>query len=332
MKTKWLIFLAVAAFCGQCREKPPAERAAPPADPAAGRDRQVILTIGETALTNLDLKRFIQLQYADVFEKQHSDKLLSRLFDLFCEQQTILYQADRDGVLVDDGEVETYLSEAQSRRPDRAIDREMVRQMLKVQKYLLAGAYRDIDVSDDEVRRYYESHLGDYRKAEEIELFQIMTSDREKLLGIRSELLKQPARFAEFARSDSVAPEAGNGGAMGFFEKGMLPREMEEVVFSLKANEISPIVESPYGFHLFKVTRKRNARMQLLAAVRDEIRSKLLSAKLTAAYGEFLARLNAGVAVRPRYENLYFAYKKSEPGVNENESKSPAGDDPGPGA
>ena len=77
---------------------------------------------------------------------------------------------------------------------------------------------------------------------------------------------------------------------MGFFEKGMLPQEMEEVVFSLKVNEISPIVESPYGFHLFKVTRKRKSRMQLLAAVKDEIKSKLLSAKLTAAY----ARLPAG--------------------------------------
>jgi parvulin-like peptidyl-prolyl isomerase len=331
MKKKWLVFLAVAAFCGYCKKQPQAERGASQADAAAARDQRVILTIGEAALTNLDLKNFIKLQYADILEKQGSDKLLSRLFDLFCEQQMILYQADRDGFQVDDGEVETYLSEAQARRPDRPLDREMVRQTLKAQKYLLAGAYRDIDVSDDEVRRFYESHLGDYRKAEEIELFQIMTGDREKLLGIRAELLKQPARFAEFARSDSVAPEAPSGGAMGFFEKGMLPKEMEEVVFSLKVNEISPIVESPYGFHLFKVTRKRQSRMQLLAAVRDEIHSKLLSAKLTSAYGEFLERLRGEVAVRPRYENLYFGYIKSEPGVNENESKNPAGDDLRPG-
>ena len=96
-----------------------------------------------------------------------------------------------------------------------------------------------------------------------------MVNDREKLLKIRSELLKQPSRFEEIARSESISPEAANGGAMGFFEKGMLPQEMEEVVFSLKVNEISPIVESPYGFHLFKVTQKRKARMQLLADVKD---------------------------------------------------------------
>ena len=133
----------------------------------------------------------------------------------------------------------------------------MIRNVLKVQKYLLAKAYRDIEVSDGEVARFYETNLREFQKTEEIQLYQIMVKDREKLLGIRSELLNQPSRFEEIARSQSMSPEAANGGAMGFFEKGMLPQEMEEVVFSLNVNEISPIVESPYGFHLFKITQKR---------------------------------------------------------------------------
>jgi peptidyl-prolyl cis-trans isomerase C/foldase protein PrsA len=204
--------------------------------------------------------------------------------------------------------------------------------MLKVQKYLLAGAYRDIAVNDAEVAKFYEAHLGEFQKSEEIELFQIMAGDREKLLKIRAELLQQPSRFAEIARSESISPEAAAGGAMGLFEKGMLPREMEEVVFSLKVNEISPIVESPYGFHLFKVTQKRKARMQRLADVKEQIRSKLLSAKLTAAYGEFLAGLRAEVPVQVHYDQLYFSYIKSDPGVNDNENENPADGDPLPGA
>jgi len=332
MKKKWVVFLALALFCGQCKKKPQATGEAPAADPAAARDQLVILAIGDASLTNLDLKNFIQLQYSDLFAKKNNDKLLSRLFDLFCEQQMILYRANQDGVQVDDADVAAYLSEIQARHQDREFDREMVRNSLRVQKYLLAGAYRDIDVSDREISRYYEAHLGDYQKSEEIELFQIMTQDREKLLGIRSELLRQPARFAEFARSDSIAPEAGNGGAMGLFEKGMLPQEMEGVVFSLSVNEISPIVESPYGFHLFKITRKRKSRMQRLEAVKDEIKSKLLSAKLTAAYDEFLQGLKAEVPVRIHHENLYFSYVKSEPGVSENENQSLPDSDPVPGA
>jgi len=96
----------------------------------------------------------------------------------------------------------------------------------------------------------------------------------------------------------------------------MLPQEMEEVVFSLKVNEISPIVESPYGFHLFKIIRKRKSRMLLLAAVKDEIKSKLLSARMSSAYGKFLKELKAEVPVRIDYNNLYFTYIKSDSGVN----------------
>lgn len=332
MSKKWAILVVLAVFSLQCRREPQNEVSPPPADPAAASDDKVILSIADVTLTNRDLKNFVRLQYADIFEKNENDKLLSRLFDVFCEQQVILFKANRDGIQVADGEVDAYLEEIRSRRQEQDLNREMVRNILKAQKYLLAGAYRDIDVSDAEVARYYEMHLGDYQKSEEIELHQIMVTDREKLLRIRSELLSRPARFEEFARSESLSPESANGGAMGFFEKGMLPKEMEEVVFSLKVNEISPIVESPYGFHLFKVTRRRRSRMQTLASVRDEIRSKLLSAKLTAAYDEFLAALRSEVPVRVRRENLYFKYVKSDTGVSENESKSPPGDDPVPGA
>ena len=93
----------------------------------------------------------------------------------------------------------------------------MIRNVLKVQKYLLAGAYKDIDVSDAEVAQFYEAHLDDFRRTEEIELFQIMANDRENLLKIRSELLNQPSRFEEIARGESISPEAANGRRHGIF-------------------------------------------------------------------------------------------------------------------
>jgi parvulin-like peptidyl-prolyl isomerase len=330
MNKKWVVFLFFAIFLVQCKRSAGTGEAQLPADPAAAGGKKIILTIADASLTNQDLKNFIRLQYSDIFEKKENDKLLSRLFDVFCEQQVILFKANQEGIQVGDDEVAAHISQIRSQPQDQALDRELVRNVLKVQKFLLSSAYKDVDVSDAEVARFYETHLGDFRKSEEIELFQIMASDREKLLKLRSELLKQPSRFAEIARGESISPEAAAGGAMGFFEKGMLPREMEEVVFSLKVNEISPIVESPYGFHLFKVTQKRKARMQLLADVKEQIKSKLLSAKLTAAYGEFLAGLKAEVPVHVHYDQLYFSYIKSDPGVNDNENENRSDSDPLP--
>jgi len=331
MNRKWVVFLFLTFFFAQCKRSSGTGEAQSPADAAAAGEKKVILTIANASLTNQDLKNFIKLQYKDIFEKKENDKLLSRLFDVFCEQQIILFKANQEGTQVGDEEVTAYIGQIRSQRQDPDVDRELVRNALKVQKYLLAGAYKDIDVSDAEAATFYETHLDEFQKSEEIELYQIMAGDREKLLKIRSELLKQPSRFEEIARSESVSPEAAAGGAMGLFEKGMLPQEMEEVVFSLKVNEISPIVESPYGFHLFKVTKKRKARMQRLADVREQIKSKLLSAKLTAAYGEFLAGLKGSVQVQVHYDQLYFSYIKSDPGVNANENENLPDSDPLPG-
>ncbi|MCJ7524224.1 MAG: peptidylprolyl isomerase, partial [Candidatus Aminicenantes bacterium] len=272
MNKKWFFILAFALFFGQCKNQSDGGKVPTPVDQAAASESKVILSITDVSLTNRDLKNFIKLQYSDVFEQKNNDKLLSRLFDVFCEQQIIWFKAKQSDIQVGGDEISAYLKEVQSRRPDLDIDRQMISNLLKVQKYLLVQAYKDIEVNDSEVARFYEANLKEFKKSEEIQLFQIMVKDRENLLAIRSELLNQPSRFEEIARSKSLSPEAANGGAMGFFEKGMLPQEMEEVVFSLKVNEISPIVESPYGFHLFKIVRKRKSRMLLLAAVKDEIK------------------------------------------------------------
>jgi len=322
MNKKWSLILVFALFLGQCKNPADGGKNPDPVEKAADSENKVILSIFDVALTNRDLKKFFKLQYADIFEQKNNDKLLSRLFDVFCEQQVIWFKAKQEGIQVGEDEITSYLGEIQSRRQDMDVDRQMIRNVLTVQKFLLATAYKDIEVGDDEAAKFYEANLKEFQKNEEIQLFQIMVKDREKLLAIRSELLSQPSRFEEIARSESISPEAANNGAMGFFEKGMLPQEMEEVVFSLKVNEISPIVESPYGFHLFKIIQKKKSRMLSLAAVRDEIKSKLLSAKLSAAYGEFLKGLQAEVPVRIDYQNLYFTYIKSDSGVNQDESKN----------
>jgi parvulin-like peptidyl-prolyl isomerase len=325
-----LVFLLVALLA-QCGRPTAEKKEADAAAQAAALENKVIMTIASGSLTNRELKNFIKLHYADVLEQKDNDKLLSRLFDVFCEQQVILFKAEQSGVQVGESEVADYLAEIRSKRPDLAVDAKTAAQALKVQTYLLTHVYKDIAVSDAEVAQFYESHLTEFRRSEEIQLFQIMAKDREKLLKIRQELLNRPSRFEEIARSESISPEAANGGAMGFFTKGVLPQEMENVVFSLKVNEISPVVETPYGFHLFKITQKRKARMLLLEAVQDEIRNKMLSARLADAYQAFLNALKTEVPARCQYDNLYFPYIKSDSGVSENETKSLPDGDPDPG-
>ena len=89
---------------------------------------------------------------------------------------------------------------------------------------------------------------------------------------------------------------------------GILPKEMENVVFSLKINEISPVVESPYGFHIFKITKRRNKRTLYLSAVREDIRKKILSEKMRTAFEVFLNNLKQNAQITIFHQNLFFNY------------------------
>lgn len=59
--------------------------------------------------------------------------------------------------------------------------------------------------------------------------------------------------FVEVSRQLSRAPNASDGGELGFFDNGSLPPEIDEVIFSLAPGEFSEPVQGPSGYHVFQV-------------------------------------------------------------------------------
>ncbi len=105
MNKKWFFILAFALIFAQCKNQSDGAKVTTPVDQAAASESKVILSITDVSLTNRDLKNFIKLQYADVFEQKNNNKLLSRLFDVFCEQQIIWFKARQSDIQVEDAEI-----------------------------------------------------------------------------------------------------------------------------------------------------------------------------------------------------------------------------------
>jgi parvulin-like peptidyl-prolyl isomerase len=108
---------------------------------------------------------------------------------------------------------------------------------------------------------------------------------------------------------------------MGFFELGQLPQEIETFVFSLKQKDISQVIESPYGFHIFKVSQIRESQKVYFDQVKEEIKNNLLSGKLRTAYEAFLMDLKKNSAITLFTENLPFKYESNEYGGNHEPEK-----------
>jgi parvulin-like peptidyl-prolyl isomerase len=205
-------------------------------------------------------------------------------------------------------EYNNYVGTLKQDDPDRKLDKQAVIDSIKVQKYLYEVVYKGIEVSNKEIRDYYNQNIDNYRKKGQVLLHQILVNDKELAFKIRGELKNAPGRFAEFARQYSISMEKDKGGEMGYFEEGTLPKDMEKVVFSLDTNTISPVVDSTYGYHIFKVTKKKGARLLFLAAVENEIKNQLMSDKLKDAYDQFLKQAGEQLRVVPHHDNLYVKY------------------------
>src|SRR6185295_17329680 len=75
------------------------------------------------------------------------------------------------------------------------------------------------------------------------------------------EKLKGGASFAELSTQYSRAPNAKNGGEIGFVSRGQLPKMFEEEIFRLRAGEVSNVIRTDSSFHLFQVDERRPAGM-----------------------------------------------------------------------
>ena len=155
--------------------------------------RKPILSIDQISLTNEDLKNFIKIQYPDLVEKKDDQKMLSRLFDIFVKHQIVLYKADEEKLTVSDDEYANYLKTAEITKNGNATERRSIEDLIKVQKYLMLEVYKDITVSEKEIEDYYQAHIENYRKKDEIYLHQVLIDNRDKAIRIRGELV-------EFAR------------------------------------------------------------------------------------------------------------------------------------
>jgi peptidyl-prolyl cis-trans isomerase D len=130
----------------------------------------------------------------------------------------------------------------------------------------------EVAVTEEELRRYYREHLEDFQQPASAEVLLVEFSRvpgpadsaaaLETARRIRGEILAG-ADFAEQARMHSGDPaSAGQGGDLGWFERGDMAAELERVAFELAPGEISEPVLTPYGYHIIRVSEKEADRVR----------------------------------------------------------------------
>lgn len=126
---------------------------------------------------------------------------------------------------------------------------------------------------DEFKKKIYEPRMLRQKMTEEINADETIIDAAKKKAEDLKKQLADGADFAELAKENSQDPgSAANGGDLGFFGKGKMVPEFEEAAFALKVGEVSEPIQSVYGFHIIKVTAKKDGEVKashILIKVRD---------------------------------------------------------------
>ncbi|WP_162846672.1 peptidylprolyl isomerase [Corticibacter populi] len=142
-----------------------------------------------------------------------------------------------------------------------------------------------IQISEDELRQYYESNKGGYARAPEQRRAShiLINSDasmsesereaaRAKAESLLAQVRENPARFAELARAESEDPGTrDNGGDLGFMGRGEMVSAFDDAVFNMSKGAISNLVATEYGFHIIELTDIKPADIPSFEEVHERL-------------------------------------------------------------
>ncbi len=136
--------------------------------------------------------------------------------------------------------------------------KEQLADTLKINQ-LLEQEIPELSVNESEVREFYEENKDNLRTPEQVRASHILLNTSEDAQDVL-QMVEDGGNFSELASNYSIGPSAAQGGDLGYFSRGMLVPEFEQVAFNMSVGEVSGIVETEFGYHIIKVTGRRQAQ------------------------------------------------------------------------
>lgn len=167
---------------------------------------------------------------------------------------------------------------------------------LTIEKLFTTEVYTRVAVTEEELRAEYAAHEADYSEPERVRASQIVVKTMEEARRVQS-LLRSGKKFADLARKYSLSADAKVGGDLGFFPRGQMPPAFDAVVFTLGPGQVSDVVETEYGYHLFRVVEKKAGRKQEFSEVRAQVEAKLLAQRRAEAQTKYEQELRSRAQV-----------------------------------
>lgn len=282
------------------------------------KKNNIILKIEDSLYFNSHFEKYIRAILGDD-QKALTLVSLSRLFDNFVEEKILLQAARNQKMSLTLEEKREYLTKLSSEfRADESstsveeLDTEILFDRLLIEKYTYE-LVKGIEVKKEEIKEYYKLHKREFLRPERVKVSQILLETEDKAIEVLEKVKNvDEENFRKIAQEESVGLEAFKGGEMGVFEMGQLPFEMEKVIFSLKEGELSPVVESSYGYHIFRLDKRYDPELVSEEDAASDLNVKILDQKIKQRISDYLEELKKNMEWSFYPLNLSFPYQRND--------------------
>lgn len=264
MKTKIiLVYAAVLALTVSgfgCAKKPSSD------DKVLARISNKEITLGQFKERIAKLPAYYQ-SIVDKNKKRYLDEMILEM--MFYEE------AVREG-LANDKEVKELLKEAKKK--------------VLVAKLIKNEVEDKASVSEAEIRQYYEANKEQFKTPVIWRASHILVPTEKEAKEVEDALAKG-GNFEELAEEHSTDMTASRGGDVGYFRQGQMIPEFEKACFNLQPGQTSAILHTQFGYHIIKLTDKKESGIESYDKAKKAIEVELKKKKRSELFDSLVLKL-----------------------------------------
>jgi len=299
IKNTWFAALAVAVLVLFCVVS---SNAASQKDVFAAKVNGVGI---KAATLDTAVNNFVENQkmFGVTVKEEEKDALKKDILNELVSAELLYQASQKDGLGNLDKEVDTQLEnikkgfnseeEFQKVLKERGIDMKSLKEDIKKGIYINAYLEKNVfskmnPVTEDQKKQEYETNKDKLNVPDEVRAGHILIKAEEKAFPEEKQKAKEKidalrARlmsgedFAKLAKENSEDGSAQNGGDLGYFRKGAMVKPFEDAAFGLEKDQISPVVETQFGYHIIKTIDKKAAHTLTYEEVSKDIENFLMN-------------------------------------------------------
>src|SRR6266404_479822 len=191
-----------------------------------------------------------------------------------------------------------------------------IRNGILTQRVIGSEVGSHITIGKEEIAKYYNEHKKEFVRPEQVALREIEVStegkkdtelpDLKKKAETALKRVKDGEDFGEIAKRFSDSSTAKQGGFLGVYKRGELSKELEDIVFKMKKNDLTDVMDTKQGYLVLQVLERYEEGEQPLAKVENEIMDHLYSERMEPAMRQYLKTLReqSYVVIKPGYQEI----------------------------